>query len=78
MTDDERAIYDRMPWRMQQAVDAASPPLQSMAIAAWANANPEPFRKRVKPNPPTTPDRTTVDPRPKDGDFTDPSEERYP
>ena len=76
MTPEQRAMYDRLPRRMQEAVDQISDELKGMAIEGFTNADPRPWR--VKPNPPTTPDRTTVDPRPRD--FTDPTDEseRYP
>ena len=72
MTDDERALYARMTDREQRAIDRLSPELQSGAIVLWARSRGRPaYRPRV--NPPTTPDRTTVDPIPEDD-----SDRRHP
>ena len=62
MTPEQAEIYDRAPWKLQVAVNDASPEIGSRALEAWNVANPKPFRPRPKVNPPTTPDRTTVDP----------------
>lgn len=70
MTPADRAIYDRMSPRQQEAIDALSEGLRAAALAIWQKAEARPIRRHASTR--MQPDRTTVDP------MADETERRFP